>query len=302
MDPPQPAYHCFGVRRLNPFRGVIQICAGREARALSADGHHWEIQILTRRPDDMWGAPPPGEPASQFIRFGVWSPDAGLRQVPANPLLDLAAMLPLCQALTGELEQAVRRLPFPLTDRYELWLPDAVDGRPLALLASSSDPERLLPPDPLRWQADRARALRETPGSSSPRPPDERLARLERLVADSAGGRGPVWFRRSDDGGGRPLAGSGGPQEPVAAEAFPPLLLRDRWEDPAHQRLVDDYLEWRAAELLTLPGLDPGLRQRLERQARADAVAVARLWRLYPVIVDQQQIRAARVEARLRSR
>lgn len=42
------------------------------------------------------------------------------------------------------------------------------------------------------------------------------------------------------------------------------------------------------------------LRRRLERAAVREAVLVARLWRLYPEILDPEPIRQARVEARLR--
>ncbi len=294
-----PSFHHFAVRRLNPFRGTIQICASGEARALSTDGRHWEIQILAPRPDDMWGGAPPGTPASQFIRFGAWSRDGGLRQVPANPLLDLAAMLSRSKSLIAELEQAVERLPFPLADRWELWLHDT-DGDPLALIASSTAPDRLQPPPHPRWLAERAPALREREPSSGTPFDEVRLERLERLVNQTGAAGEPRWYRREADGSGQPLDDIGAP--PLSADRFPTLLLRDRWGSDEIDTLVDDYLAWRAPALLTLPGLAPALRGRLERQARANAVAMARLWRLYPAITDQELLRAARVEARLRQR
>ena len=45
--------------------------------------------------------------------------------------------------------------------------------------------------------------------------------------------------------------------------------------------------------------LDPASRARMEGLARRHAGVVARLFRLYPAVMDADQINAARVEARL---
>jgi len=36
---------CYGVRRLNPFQGILQVVELGDARALSLDGVRWEIQV-----------------------------------------------------------------------------------------------------------------------------------------------------------------------------------------------------------------------------------------------------------------
>ena len=295
MDNGQQHYRCYGLRQLNPFRGVIQVLAGRDARAISSDGRFWEIQIQAPRPDDMWGTAPAAGAQTQFLRFGVWEAQAGLRQVPANPLLDLSRMLTTSQRLIERLAQARRSLPFPLIDRFELWLLDR-SRLPLALIASSSRRDALQMPPRLQWQG-----LAQT--ATDPPFPDSRLARLEQAVAGAAGDPEARWFERNRDGSGHGLPGASetAPPDPaLAAERFPPLLLRQQWEDPAIRALADDYLARHAARLLTLDRLPDATRAGLERQARQDPATVERLWRLYPTMIDPSSIDAARVEARIR--
>ncbi|OOZ36885.1 hypothetical protein [Solemya velesiana gill symbiont] len=61
----------YSVRRLNPFQGVIQMLHTPSGRAISLDGFHWELQIQSKRPDDLWGADSPGEPVLAYLRFGT---------------------------------------------------------------------------------------------------------------------------------------------------------------------------------------------------------------------------------------
>lgn len=70
--------------------------------------------------------------------------------------------------------------------------------------------------------------------------------------------------------------------------------------DELHQQLVDDYRNWLAPWLLQWPPLDTALRQRFERHARRQAFVVEQQFRLYPRILDEDSITAARVEAVLR--
>jgi len=298
-------YHRYSVRRLNPFRGVIQILASSNARAISSDGRYWEIQIRTRRPDDMWGTAPSDQSVAQFLRFGIWNIRSGLRQVPANPLLDLSHMLKASQRLIKELEQVQSTIPFPLVDRHELWLLDARSQMPLALIDSSSRRDALQMPDDLRWRAAQQQAtVAGPPTRTRDRFPHLRMAQLEEVIAKAAGDARVQWFARNPDGSASglpsatdvPLSG-----RILTAEQFPTLLLQERWADPATRALADDYLAWNAARLLTLQSLSNATRSRLEQQARHDASGVERLWRLYPEIIDSACIDAARVEARIRA-
>ena len=44
------------LRRLDPFRGVIQLVIAGSARAASSDGWNWEIQVYADRPGDLWAS------------------------------------------------------------------------------------------------------------------------------------------------------------------------------------------------------------------------------------------------------
>jgi hypothetical protein len=58
---------------------------------------------------------------------------------------------------------------------------------------------------------------------------------------------------------------------------------------------------WQASLLLTLPDLSTASRERLERAARRQALAVHTEHRLYPEVVNPELINAALVEAMLRA-
>ncbi len=59
---------CFGVRRLNPFQGMLQVVERGGARALSLDGESWEVQVLCAKPEHSWRSGNRGEPVMRFFR------------------------------------------------------------------------------------------------------------------------------------------------------------------------------------------------------------------------------------------
>jgi hypothetical protein len=303
--------HCFSVRRLNPFTGVIQVVEWPDARALSSDAMHWEIQIRAERPDDLWGAPRPGPLVTQFLKFGNWSRDRGLRHIPANPLIDFGRLKRQAEAIVEVLDSHVDATPFPLADRYEFWLLDDAGRLPLALIASATSPERLIQPLHLRWVcADHSVddfPARETDRIRTPHPQDSNphphMSALERMIRIESGHTLGQWFRRGDDGSGESLPMEGFNQlngRNLTAAAFPELMLREEWNDGYDSSLVAEYLEWQAPTLLTLDRIRDKTRSRLEQQAKKRALEVVRHCRLYPRIIHHEIITAARVEARLR--
>ena len=299
------AANCYGIRRLNPFLGVVQVAETDDARALSVDGVNWQLQVLAERPEHIWATPNRGKPRRQFFRFGMWQPDAGMTRVPVNPVLDFGAMLTAADALVEILERVHLELPFALHDRFELWLLDP-ERRPLALLGSAVNKRFMAEVDEHQWHA----AL---PGGEPFRAPSllaqgipaqdmtsrrRHADRLEQLVRHSvARPPAPQWIERADDGGGTALDSSG---EVWPATAFPCTGLRTDWPDAQDSALVGDYLDWLAPRLLALPGLPPALRRHLEQAAARQALLVEANYRLYPEILDGKAIAAARVEARLR--
>lgn len=295
---------CYGVRRLNPFQGVVQAVETPQGRALSNDGVRWEIQVLAARPEHSWRSGNRLAPVLRYFRFGSWTAESGLRQVPLSPIMEIDVMQQACAAMVQVLPGCLERLPFPLRDRYELWLLDP-DQRPLALLASTADPAYMGELRPQPWAATALREHGFHSATLSALGIDERerddprahAARLERLVRN-AGGSPPRcgWFERQPDGGGLSSDGQGR----LDAAAFPLLLLREEWDATAESCLVRDYLNWCAPWLLTLNDLDDATRGRLERAARRRAPVVESRYRLYPKVIQPELIDAARVEARLR--
>ena len=83
-------------------------------------------------------------------------------------------------------------------------------------------------------------------------------------------------------------------------EAFPPYFLRSDGHDDRHRILVEEFFRWQAPWLLLLPDLQGAERRVLERHARPQALIVDKQFRLYPEIIDEALIKAARVEAMLR--
>jgi hypothetical protein len=302
---------CYAVRRLNPFEGVLQVVESGSARAYSADGRGWQVQVLSRRPDHTWRSASDAAPVEQFFNFGLWDAASGLHRVRANPVMDIGAMQAAAERLVGHLRGIDARLPFALADRFERWLTDD-DGQPVALLAATDQRGRLADIRVTRWQAVRAPdhgfiapsllACGET---------DAQLhaGRLEAQVGHR--GRHVAWYERDPDGRGTrvhpgssarpdgdPAAGAGAHE--LAAAAFPELGLTQDWDDPAARALTEDYLAWRAPRLLMLQHISRDRRAWLEGHACRQATELASGYRLFPDIVDRARVEAARVEARLR--
>ena len=302
--------HCFGLRRVNPFQGVVAVVTTPGARALSLDGVHWQIQVLAHPPRGLWARGGEQE-EPRYFRFGDWSESTGMTRVPLNPILDAGLMVARCQRLIGQVRAATPSLPFPLGPELELWLLDG-DGLPLALLATAlprGDLDAYAVPD---WTAgDRgdgrpfvspSLAARDVP-DPDPSGRSHHLQALEGLVAQRAApGRRTQWFRIEgedalglDHGADPALWG-----RRLARAELPTLSVRSQWEGGDAQRLVDDYLAWLAPYLLTLPGLPDPLRRDLEANAAHHALLVDALWRLYPRVLDPGLVQRARIEARLR--
>jgi hypothetical protein len=274
----------YAKRLLMPFVGVIQIAEEGRARALSADGENWAIQYAL-------AAQPQGRttlhvdyPSSHYSL--VASIKRGrLKRHPVPPLLHLdevrSAIDRLFDAVTGA------RVPFPAADRYEYWLLDGRDRRPLALLQSRVDaPDTDLPaPHPV-WLAIPAAQL----PIEAPEPPQDTYVppvnyRLEKLVEERAGSNPrAAWFERPDP----------------ATDNFPPCLIREDWDSEEHQLLCDLYIQRLAPRLLMMEGLPPSVRSRLERAARDHVFDVERFYPLYPEVIERELLTSARVEARMR--
>lgn len=295
----------YSIRRLCPFRGTLQVIELEHARALSADGLNWELQIATEQPDTLWGCINTDSSRLQYFRFGVWSPIEGLAQVPVNPIMDVKAMLEASALLLRVVEQTHTQIPFPLVDFFEYWLLDNA-MQPLALIASSCDSNQIEHPDLPIWKAtllqEQAFCCHQHTDTSQFQTP---ASVLESHVQHLSGSARPAqWFRRKDNGDGVGLSGriqGNLVARRLPASAFPELLLREDWEDDQQQQLAADFLSWSAPLLLTLQHISYNRRDQLEQMAANRPQIVEKLWRIYPEVVNEALMKATRVEARIRN-
>jgi hypothetical protein len=279
----------YAIRRVNPFLGVLQVLECEAGRAISSNGVTWDIQVVTDGRNE-WDYLSSIQSETAYYRYGLWSREEGLVQ---RPLAALATSVPLseqCNIILRYLEQAIDVIPFNLADNQELWLFDAELHQPLALLATTRPGEKLPIPEPRYWQA--CFGAQGVPGQR--RFPQTR--EIEELVKQCAGfNMDKRWLTRNADGTGK-LHRTG---ETLAEAMFPPLLIRQHWNDQSASKLVSEYLDWTAPALLTLQNLSSQLRSQLEQALAVQALSVEYHWRLYPEVIKQDRITAARVQSRM---
>jgi hypothetical protein len=297
----------FAQRLLNPFRGAVHSVRSGAAEAVTADGLHWDIYVAND--DLLQGLDPAQHVQVSEIRYGSWSANAGLKRGRLSPSEDFRRMEALGTALYEHLTRAHRLLPFVYRDCFELWLLDE-ERQPLALLDSAVTEADIDPGVPVVWHAGIAAgrsfsSIAMTALQRDGTSPASAGDYLTRYINRRAG-REPVaqWFRREPGAGGVGLRGIAMPAalegRTLSAPAFPTRFLCETGHDSAHQQLVADFLAWQAPWMLLMPELDAATRRTLERQARCQPFVVEQQFRLYPQIIDDSQILAARVEAELR--
>ena len=279
-----PDARYYSLRRLSPYQGTVQVVELPGFRAMSADGITWTVQM-------------PNE-GSRFATHALWRADG------SGTLVEDERTHASIEAL-----RAHPPFPFPLADRLELWLLDAKESLPLAILASTLP--RKTPPRVTHtgWQASlkgdqnfvaASYAALGVPDDSTPH-----VELLERRIQDTAGATPRAqWFLRAADGSGQGLNGPDldGALEgrKFSSEQFPELLLREHWDNRADSYLVRDYHDWQAPKLLTHGNLTHATRDRLERAACRQAEALYRIRHLLPEVVNPDILQVAMVEAVIR--
>jgi hypothetical protein len=279
------------MRRLNPFLGVLQVVETPYGRATSSNGLVWDLQLLSDGPAD-WGSLNRDQPTRAWYRCGLWSEREGLVQRP------LAAQSPNRQLrlnserLTEQLTLNLDHLPFPLADRHELWLLDAQQRRPLALLHALLPGVTAPRPEPRRWSASLGRmgvaAQRRFPQAHE----------LEAQVKARAGfNTRRVWVSWNAE---RSAIVESSASLGLDGD-LPVFGIREEWPDPEDRARVQRYIDWTAPALLTLPYLSDAERARLESRISGQAVSIEYHWRLYPKVLDVNKLTAARVQASLQA-
>jgi hypothetical protein len=300
-------FECYAERLLNPFRGIINTIRYQSAEAVTADGVRWDIYVSN---EALQGNLPGGVRAQvSDIRYGSWSAEHGLKRGPIFPSEEFRAMEAMGTAVFKYLLEVHRDIPFPFTDRFELWLLDR-QQRPLALLDSAADASAINLKQACVWRpgincrntftsaaADKLNIDSSQHGAIT----DYLATYINSRTADMACAQ---IFERSKDLSGRGLHGikldKALQQRRLPAGDFPVMLIETQEHDDRHRQLLHDFNCWQAPWLLLLPTLGPELRRDCELHARVQALKVAAHYNLYPDIIDQAVIDSARIEARLR--
>jgi hypothetical protein len=286
---PPAAVDCYAIRRVNPFLGVLQIIKTPDGRALSSNGLSWEIQVLAPLPA-AWGSLNRANAQTASLRYGLWSSETGLVPWPSSVKRDDIELDRQCSRLIECIQGNLHKLPFTLQDSRELWLLDAEQQQPLALLASIRPADTAPRPEPRYWCG----SLGQQGAASQWRFPQS--TELEAQVKHRAGfnldKRWYVYESTDDvyrDDTGKRLPG----------DAFPRLLLRKDWQEAGERDRAAGYLQWTASALLTLQHLSDDVRKELESHLSTQAASIEHHWRLYPKVLDQQKLNACRVQAQL---
>ncbi len=298
--------HYYSQRLVNPFRGILSVVETEAADAVSNDGIHWALYIHGQHELAQLNDGTQRDVALPDVKYGDWSLRGGFKHAPIRNVVDHRRLDAIGAQLLAAVKFAAEQLPFPLRDHYELWLLDT-QAQPLALLNVAVHAHERETPGNLHWRPGEAAKADFT--STHPLLADAGNVRAGQWVEDlvnQAAGTSPTaqWFQRDAKGAGHGLDGicidAALLGRHVPADAFPRLLLATTWATPQERALLEEFLDWQAPWLLQLQNLTDTQRAHLEQIAVRRAGAVAHCHQLYPHVIDEDRITAARVEARLR--
>ncbi len=299
------AIQCYSQRLLNPFRGVVNIIRYRSAEAVTSDGIHWDIYVSNDSLLD--GLDKRRSVQISDIRYGRWSLSEGLVRGPIYPSDEFYMLEEMGAVVYQHLLKVHTRVPFPFNDSFELWLLDKAD-RPLALLNSAVDETSIEDYQLLDWRAGQLCKQSFNVAGTQGEYAGKHDSVAEHLIEyiNNRAGSPPAaqWFERQQDGSAKALHGHNTDESltgrMLGVEDFPEHFISTRHTDDYYARLVREFIEWQSPWLLLLDTLAFGQRQHFERCARKQATVVDQQYLLYPEIIDESFIRAARVEARMR--
>lgn len=277
----------YSLRSHSPYQGTIQVVELDGFRALSQDGLTWRIRLRAAE--------------GQRAAHTTWR-DGDEVDIP------LSSAQPGFVALYKH-----PPTPFPLVDTLELWLLDAEQRLPLALLRSLSPDHEPPAVNNAEWIA----GFRDEESFYAPSLAIAGTNQLEnksyiahtevltRCVRTAAGMHPATqWFWRQQDGSG---VGSSGHNldnnlegRVLPAESFPLFLLREKWPNQMQTDLVRDFHFWQAPYLLTHTNLSRDTRSRLEQAACQQAERLYSVRNLLPEIINKELVDIALVEAVIR--
>ena len=278
----------YGVRRFGPYLGVIQVIDVGDACAYSTNGRTWRIRQQTASGRFRWGV----------TQVSDKNDVSDVRLVGADNLVEALKKQP--------------PVPFPIRDRFELWLLNSSTRRPLALLRTRYQAHDMEPVTDPHWRpflmTDTAfvsptLSAYEKANSRKGWPVPHRDQLESQVNVASRPMPAAQWFERAPDGSGEGCDGlrlkDGEIGRTLDADAFPELLISDQWDNAIQRGLVDDYHNWYAASLLAHQNLRDETRRRLERAACRRPRTLLAAYPLIPEILDRDAVDVALVSARL---
>ena len=301
--------HCYSQRMLNPFRGVMNVIDTGDADAVTTDGKVWTLYL---RDFNLLNIANDGDMDIEVpdIRFGIWSAESGLKRCPLLNTMNYEAIQISGNALLDAVKYYANLVPFDLADNYELWLLDKYMAQPLALLHSECFQSELSEPEHIPWTS--GLLCRESFQSTylfENEVIDKSINHAQWLTEqiNIAAGTQPrvQWFLRDKNRNGIGLKCSCKNSQlegrSVPKEFFPKLLINRKWVNKPVSTVVNDYLGWHSPWLLLLQHFGDATRALLEGIAcKQQALTVDAQQQLYPKIVNEEIIKAARVEALMR--
>lgn len=297
---------CYSQKILNPFRGVMNIISIGGADAVTIDGINWTLYIHdnfdcpTDDPEDFFEIDLPD------IRFGDWNNKSGLKRSPLIASYHYNEIQAIGHVLLKMVQKYANQCPFKFKDKYELWLLEDKTTEPLALLDSVCNKTEIYMPENLTWEVGircKQEFLKESPLI------DEQFTTagglLNHIINQRAGNQPSAqWFYRDPLNNGKGLTGINLDHKlmgrKLSARLFPKLLVQQQWQDTTKESLINAFIQWLSPYLLVLDFLRDRQRETLELTAGNHALLVDKMHLLYPKIINQQVIKAARVEAMIR--
>lgn len=277
----------FSTRILNPFRGVMNCIKTTGGEAVTDDGISWTIYIDESMELSDIAVQERQHVQIPDVKYGTWHIKNGLKRFTSRSMTedDLQRFESIGRLLTRAIEAYHNRLPFPLNDHYELWLLDEQE-HPLALLDSAVSEADCIIPETIRWKAGQVCQQAFQPQFDFLDAGDIPAHIVMQSINNKAGKHSRAkWFNRNAN---------------HSRQAFPLLLLAEQVFAPQELQMIQAYQQWLAPYLLLLQTLSEDQRMQLEHYARSNALTMARLYRLYPKILDKKNLNAALVEAQLR--
>ncbi|MEE9342315.1 MAG: hypothetical protein V3V12_01630, partial [Gammaproteobacteria bacterium] len=224
----------FGVRRLGPYLGVIQIVDVGDACAYSTNGRSWRIRQQTSSGRFRWGV---------TVMRGEGMDQVSL--VNAEHLLDALEKKPIT--------------PFPVRDHFECWLLNKATSKPLALLKTcyrKDEAQAITNPHWTAFAHSNAGFTSQTLASTVSESKGSGLLRshsdiVEHQVNDLARPLAVAqWIQRCADGSGVGLGGLRVEQSQegrkFAAVEFPELLISEEWDNEIEAGIARDYHHWQS--------------------------------------------------------